>query len=120
ATAAAAATAVTSSALAVAAGSSPLDALTPAAATALAERLPLRVVRSWNANAAILGLGAKHDGANTAGGGSSGNSGSGGDQVAVRVVGLHWYDSDALGVVLLLGLSMRLVVVDLELNIREL
>ncbi len=34
--------------------------------------------------------------------------------------GLHWYDSDALGVVVLLGgLSMRLMVLDLDLHIRE-
>jgi hypothetical protein len=34
--------------------------------------------------------------------------------------GLHWYDSDALGAVLLLGgLSMRLVVLDLETALKE-
>lgn len=35
------------------------------------------------------------------------------------VLGLHWYDSEALGVVLQLGLCMRLMVLDLGMEVRE-
>ncbi|GIM15059.1 hypothetical protein Vretimale_17920 [Volvox reticuliferus] len=103
--AAAAATAATSTALAAAANTAAtLDAQT---AAALAQRLPLAVTRVWNATSA------------TQAAESRSKPGIGNEDVAVRVVGLHWYDSDALGVVLLLGLSMRLVVVDFELVVRE-
>ncbi|GLI64518.1 hypothetical protein VaNZ11_007787 [Volvox africanus] len=103
--AAAAATAATSTALAAPANTAAtLDAQT---AAALAQRLPLTVTRLWNVTSAMRAAESRS------------RSGIGNEDVAVRVVGLHWYDSDALGVVLLLGLSMRLVVVDFELEVRE-
>lgn len=36
-----------------------------------------------------------------------------------HVLALHWYDSEALGVVLQLGLCMRLMVLDLAMEVRE-
>ena len=81
ATAASAAATATSSALA--SSTSQLDSLTPTAASALAERLPLVVTRVWNAIATIASSGSD-DGSSVL---STGGVPVAGDDVSVRVVG---------------------------------